>query len=230
MSSRQVIVECSSTRSIPVSVETPVGALVAGFGSWPVRRWAVAVGASIVFALLAGIPTDVIANPWASRVVPVQWWSYPILASTALLAGLVTATYVRSPVQSTSVGKVTGGGLLSALAIGCPVCNKLVVLIIGTTGALSVWAPLQPLLGVASMGCSGGPCAPGSLPSSAAHCRGADSGRCRRGRCGPVDVLVGGPTWPQGPGSQRVRPVPAVRTVFQEVRLAGSRGVAPHST
>lgn len=129
--------------------------LVTDVGSWPVRRWVAAGGAAVAFALVAGIPTDVISNPWFSRVVPVRWWSYPILAATALLAGLVTATYVRSPAQATSVGKAGGGGLLSALAIGCPVCNKLVVLIIGTTGALSVWAPLQPILGVASVGLLG---------------------------------------------------------------------------
>ncbi|WP_435813056.1 hypothetical protein [Streptomyces werraensis] len=42
-------------------------------------------------------------------------------------------------------------GLLSAFAVGCPICNKLVVLALGVSGALSYWAPAQPVLGVASV-------------------------------------------------------------------------------
>jgi hypothetical protein len=32
-----------------------------------------------------------------------------------------------------------------------PVCNKLVVLLLGVSGALTVWALLQPVLGLASV-------------------------------------------------------------------------------
>jgi hypothetical protein len=104
-----------------------------------------------VFAIAAGAPTDVIPNPLFGRMTPVQWWSYPILATTALLGGLVMATYVRSPAQPAGLTKTAGGGLLSALAIGCPACNKLVVLLLGAADALTVWAPLQPILGLASV-------------------------------------------------------------------------------
>jgi hypothetical protein len=38
------------------------------------------------------------------------------------------------------------------LAIGCPVCNKVALLLLGTSGALSVWAPIQPILGAISLG------------------------------------------------------------------------------
>ncbi len=40
------------------------------------------------------------------------------------------------------------GGLISFLAVGCPVCNQLVVALVGTSGALSWWAPVQPVVGV----------------------------------------------------------------------------------
>ncbi|GGC67284.1 hypothetical protein [Hoyosella rhizosphaerae] len=36
-------------------------------------------------------------------------------------------------------------------AVGCPVCNKLILLAIGTSGALSVWAPIQPILAVVAV-------------------------------------------------------------------------------
>ncbi len=42
--------------------------------------------------------------------------------------------------------------MLSVLAIGCPVCNKLVVLALGAGGALTHFAPVQPILGFLSLG------------------------------------------------------------------------------
>lgn len=125
--------------------------LIASVRQWPARRWPVAAAAALAFAVGAGAPSDVIPNPVFDRVVPVTWWSYPVLAATALLGGLITASYVRSPAAPSTTGQATGGGLLSALAIGCPVCNKLVVLALGATGAMSIWAPLQPILALASI-------------------------------------------------------------------------------
>jgi hypothetical protein len=37
------------------------------------------------------------------------------------------------------------------LAIGCPVCNKVVLLFLGTSGAMTLYAPIQPAIGVASL-------------------------------------------------------------------------------
>jgi hypothetical protein len=124
--------------------------LVRSLAAWPARRWLVATAAAAFFAVAAGTPTDVIPTPLFERMTPVQWWSYPILAATALLGGLVTATYVRSA-QPVGLSRTAGGGLLSALAFGCPVCNKLVVLLLGVSGALNLWAPLQPVLGLLSV-------------------------------------------------------------------------------
>ena len=38
-----------------------------------------------------------------------------------------------------------------SLAVGCPTCNKLVVLLLDTTGALTFFAPLQLYIGIASV-------------------------------------------------------------------------------
>ena len=119
--------------------------------SWPPRRWLAALAGAAVFTLAAGIPTDVVPTPLFTRMTPVQWWNYPILIATAVLGGLLIATYVRAPSAAAGMGKTAGGGLLSALAIGCPVCNKLVVFALGFSGALTIWAPLQPALGIVSI-------------------------------------------------------------------------------
>ncbi len=105
-----------------------------------------------------GVPTDVIPNPVFGRPIDVTWWSYPVLVATAVLGGLLIATYVRSEPGGGAIDELdrpgrTGGagGLLSFFAVGCPTCNKLVVVALGSTGALDWFAPAQPLLAAASL-------------------------------------------------------------------------------
>ena len=129
---------------------------------WSSRRWWFAAAAALLVGLAIGLPTDVIPNPVFGRPVPVTWWSYPTLLLSAVLGGLLAATYVREPFGSggtidvdedldapSRVGGV--GGLVSFFAVGCPVCNKVVILALGTTGARQWFEPLQPLLAVASV-------------------------------------------------------------------------------
>jgi hypothetical protein len=51
--------------------------------------------------------------------------------------------------QGTTLGTVAGFGAF--LAIGCPVCNKVALLLLGAGGTMTVFAPLQPLIGAASL-------------------------------------------------------------------------------
>jgi hypothetical protein len=103
--------------------------------------------------LVMGLPTAVIENPVFGRSVEVTAWSMPVLVLSAVLTGLLVGTYVNpmGVFQEREV-KVGGiGGLLSFFAIGCPVCNKLVLLALGTTGAMNYFAPVQPFLAVAGV-------------------------------------------------------------------------------
>lgn len=115
------------------------------------RQWIVAAAGAAATALLIGLPTDVVPNPFYRRMTPIIWWDYPVWAATALLAGLVLATYVRRVPVDSSAGATFGGGLLSFFAVGCPICNKLVVALIGVGGALSFFAPLQLYLAAAGL-------------------------------------------------------------------------------
>lgn len=117
---------------------------------------AAGVAGGAATALVIGLPTAVIPNRFFTRMTPVRPQDYLFLAVTALLAGAIVATYVV-PLRpgftlASEEGKVTGGGLLSFLAIGCPICNKLVVLALGVSGALRFFEPVQPVLGMASIG------------------------------------------------------------------------------
>ncbi|MBS3940173.1 MAG: hypothetical protein KG028_04355 [Actinobacteria bacterium] len=118
------------------------------------RRWAVALAGAVVVALAIGVPTVLIPNPVFARMTPVLWWNWPVLVATSVLAGLLLATYVRQPSTEGTDRPARRGGIAGALAyfaVGCPVCNKLVVVALGTSGAMSWFAPLQPVLAVLSI-------------------------------------------------------------------------------
>jgi len=80
--------------------------------------------------LFIALPTDLIDNPVFGRDVPVTSRARGALLVSSVLAGLVAATYV---------------------AVGCPVCNKLVVLALGSTGAIQYFAPIRPSLAVGAI-------------------------------------------------------------------------------
>jgi hypothetical protein len=121
---------------------------------WPAKRWITAVSVAIATFFLIGLPTAVIANPIFGRAIGVTSWSVPVLVATSILSGLLFATYVRiDPLitddTSAKVGSI--GGFLAYLAVGCPVCNKLALIALGSTGAISYFAPVQPYLGAAGL-------------------------------------------------------------------------------
>ena len=119
--------------------------------TWSQRQWVTALVGMLAVGLAVGLPTDVIPNPVFGRPVDVTWWSYPSLIITSLLGGLLLATYVADQQPAVNERKGIAGGLLGFFAIGCPVCNKLVVIALGTSGALDWFAPTQPILAIASM-------------------------------------------------------------------------------
>ncbi|QGF25081.1 hypothetical protein Rai3103_04560 [Raineyella fluvialis] len=126
---------------------------------WPPSRWAAAAGGAVGTILVVGLPTVLIPNSVFARAVPVTWWAWPTLIVTAVLAGLVGATYVRrgstsAEAPSASHGSKAGmaGGLLSYFAVGCPVCNKIALLALGYSGALRWFAPAQPFLALLGIG------------------------------------------------------------------------------
>lgn len=121
---------------------------------WPFRRIAAAGLAAAAFALAVGVPTGLVPTPLYTRMTPVLWWNYVVWAVTTALGGLVVATYIRRPehrAPRNGAAAASGGGLLVAFAVGCPICNKLVVAALGASGAMTIWAPLQPAVAVVSI-------------------------------------------------------------------------------
>ena len=105
----------------------------------------------VVPLALISIPTAVIPIPWFTRMTPVRPQDYLMLAITVLFAAALGAAYAlpaRCPLQP---GRLAVCRYLSVLAVGCPICNKIVVLLLGVSGALTYFQPIQPLLSLGSM-------------------------------------------------------------------------------
>lgn len=128
---------------------------MAALRAWPARRWIAAAVFTALTAVLIGVPTDLIDTPLFSRAIAPAWWSYPVWGLTAALTGLLCATYLADPAQSPpqpAASRAAGlGGVLSFLAVGCPVCNKAVLLAVGSSGALRWFAPAQPIVSVVGL-------------------------------------------------------------------------------
>lgn len=123
--------------------------------TWPTRRWLAALTAALAYVLVVGVPTDLVPNPVFGREIPPTWWSWPSLLVSAALAGLLAATYVDPVDEVDATDRPTrrglAGGVLTFFAVGCPVCNKLVLLALGSAGAISWFEPVQPLLQVVAI-------------------------------------------------------------------------------
>lgn len=134
-----------------------MSAAVTALRTWGPRRWWDALAATALTVVVIAVPTDLIDTPVFGREVPPTWWSWPALLVSAVLSGLLFATYVRNGDEPEQEDRRSGrlggaGGLLTFFAVGCPVCNKLVLLALGTSGAMTYFEPVQPVLSVAAIG------------------------------------------------------------------------------
>lgn len=113
------------------------------------RFWIQVAAFGMVSAVAIAIPTRLIPNEWFRRMTPTRPQDYLFLVVSSALLGVVMALRAVAPrrVEATALG----AGLSTLFAVGCPVCNKLVVALLGTGGALSIFAPLQPVIAIGAI-------------------------------------------------------------------------------
>lgn len=119
------------------------------------RYLALSLALAAAVAIVLAIPTAIIDNSYFTRMTPVEPEQYVFWIATSLLSGALIATYLLPELRNGIAGPSAGAGLLGVFAVGCPICNKLVVGLIGTSGALNYFAPIQPLIGLAAVALSG---------------------------------------------------------------------------
>ena len=100
--------------------------------------------------VVVGVPTAMIDNPLFIRMIPAREQDYVIWIISSLLLGLVLGTFAISSAKGGG-GKAAGSGILTFLAVGCPICNKLVIILLGISGALVYFEPVQLYLGIGSV-------------------------------------------------------------------------------
>ncbi len=113
-----------------------------------------------IVLLGVGLVSAIIPNPIFGRGIPPEPFAIAVWLASAPLMGLVMATYF-APAPAAAVALVPGGtggraagtlgGVVAFLAIGCPTCNKIALLLLGASGAVSVFGPIHPILGAASL-------------------------------------------------------------------------------
>lgn len=170
---RGTVVRMDRIRRTLTSLPQTLALAAQGVRTWGRRRILVATGVALAFGLLLGLATVLIPNPVFTREIPPVWWNFPVWILTSVLSGMVVATYVREDrgaAASTSGGlRAVGyddddaaqarhssrigvaGAFLAWFAVGCPVCNKLALLALGYSGAITWFAPVQPFLAIIAL-------------------------------------------------------------------------------
>lgn len=135
------------------------------------RFFAWATAWAVVSLIAFGLVAAIIPNPVFGRQIPPEPFAIAVWLISAPFMGLLGATYTAPATrtvtatlsmlpaddpagdaghpQGTTLGTVASLGTF--LAIGCPVCNKVALVLLGTGGAMTIFAPLQPLIGAASL-------------------------------------------------------------------------------
>ncbi len=114
-------------------------------------------GMGLAVLVAVGIPSGVIPNPYFIRPLEARPSDYLFLGVITILAIALGATYGAPAVcssrdaWSSQDSKALGGGLLLFIGIGCPVCNKVALALVGASGALTYFEPIQPLFSLASI-------------------------------------------------------------------------------
>ena len=114
---------------------------------------AIGILSSIGLFLLFGIVTDLIQNPWFTRMVEKTTIDYFFLITSSLLLGSHIAIHFYKKNSSKKCRIATySGGAGSFLAFSCPICNKLLVLLLGATTLMMYFEPYRYVLGFVSIG------------------------------------------------------------------------------
>jgi hypothetical protein len=119
----------------------------------PFAIWTWILSAPLTGLVLATYTAPVPATP----VLPIAQAALapPAVDSAADAAPVSAADAAVTPVsaaerRSTTMASLAGLGAF--LAIGCPVCNKVALVLLGAGGAMSVYAPIQPWIAAGSLG------------------------------------------------------------------------------
>ncbi len=112
------------------------------------------VGSATALAIFSafGIITVLLPNDIFVRMTPVYNYDYVFLVLTSILSGTYVGLWYYTRKTQTICNYVATGGAVGGLfSFGCAICNKVLILLLGVTGVVAYFMPLQPVLGVMSV-------------------------------------------------------------------------------
>lgn len=113
----------------------------------------IAIGMSIVFFIIMGIPTALVPNPLIqyTRMIEATGLDYFFLATTSImLAALISLKLYFKSEKQVGAKELAGGGA-GFIAFSCPICNVLLVALLGGATIMTFIEPLRPILGMVSI-------------------------------------------------------------------------------
>lgn len=122
-----------------------------------IKYWIIGILSSIGIFIIFGVPTALIPNPWFIRMIGKNSFDYGFLILSSILLGAYIGVHYYKKNTAKKCAAVTySGGIGSFLAFGCPICNKLLVLLFGATALMVYLEPYRPILGFVSIALLGG--------------------------------------------------------------------------
>jgi len=116
----------------------------------------IGVFASIIIFLIFGIPTDLVPNNYFIRMIPIKATDYIFLSLTSIMLGTYIALYYYDKKTNKKCNYTAYGGAVAGIfAVGCPICNVMLISLFSATAILTYFEPYRPILGVLSLGILG---------------------------------------------------------------------------
>ena len=111
---------------------------------------------ALIIFFIFGVVTVLIKNPFFIRMTPVYWYDYVFLVLTSILSGAYIGLWHYNKNNQKNINPkcdyaATGGAVGGFFSFGCAICNKLLIWILGLSGVIAYFMPIQPILGVISM-------------------------------------------------------------------------------
>ncbi|HBL55240.1 MAG TPA: hypothetical protein EYM80_05010 [Deltaproteobacteria bacterium] len=108
------------------------------------REWFISLSITVATFLLFDTVTALWSNPFFIRMTEVSDLDYVILGFETILIGLFFG--IRAP--KCAVKKAGFGGIFGFLGFGCSLCNKLLLLLFGSSFLLTYFEPIRYYVGV----------------------------------------------------------------------------------
>lgn len=99
---------------------------------------------TILMFTVFGAVTGVYQNPFFQRMTPLYWFDYVFLSLESVLLGLFFG--VNATICATKSASI--GGVFGFLGFACPVCNKLLLFLLGSGFLLTYFEPIRPFVGI----------------------------------------------------------------------------------